>query len=67
MVGLASVSYFVGLSGLAVSVAAAASNAYIVITVLLAALVLHQPLTKTRAGAIALTLGGVTLLAVGAG
>jgi drug/metabolite transporter (DMT)-like permease len=65
MVGLASVSYFLGLRGLAVSVAAAASNAYIVITFLLAALVLHQPLTKTRAGAIALTLGGVTLLAVG--
>lgn len=67
MVGVASVSYFMGLRGLPVSVAAAASNAYIVITVLLSALVLHQPVTKGRAGAMALTLGGVTLLAVGAG
>jgi drug/metabolite transporter (DMT)-like permease len=67
MVGVASVSYFMGLRGLPVSVAAAASNAYIVITVLLSALVLRQPLTKGRAGAMALTLGGVTLLAVGAG
>ena len=67
MIGTASVFYFLGLRGLAVSVAAASSNAYIVITVLLAALVLHQPLTKVRIGAIALTVGGVTLLALGAG
>lgn len=67
MIGTASVFYFLGLRGLAVSVAAASSNAYIVITVLLAALVLHQPLTKVRIAAIALTVGGVTLLALGAG
>jgi len=66
MIGTASVFYFLGLRGLPVSVAAASSNAYIVITVLLSALVLHQPLTKVRIGAIALTLGGVTLLALGA-
>jgi drug/metabolite transporter (DMT)-like permease len=65
MVGLASVAYFLGLRGLPVSVAAAASNSYIVITVLLATLFLHQPMTKVRGGAIALTLGGVTLLALG--
>jgi len=67
MVGTASVFYFLGLRGLPVSVAAASSNAYIVITVLLSTLVLHQLLTKVRLGAIALTLGGVTLLAYGAG
>jgi drug/metabolite transporter (DMT)-like permease len=67
MVGAASVSYFLGLRSLPVSVAAAASNAYIVITVLLSTLVLHQPLTKARGGAIILTLGGVTLLALGPG
>jgi drug/metabolite transporter (DMT)-like permease len=67
MVGLASVSYFLGLRSLPVSVAAAASNSYIVITVLLSTLVLHQPMTKGRGGAIILTLGGVTLLAVGPG
>ena len=65
MVGVASVSYFLGLRSLPVSVAAAASNSYIVIAVLLSAIVLHQPMTKTRAGAIILTLGGVTLLALG--
>lgn len=67
MVGAASVAYFLGLRSLPVSVAAAASNSYIVITVLLSALVLHQTIGKVRAGAIALTLGGVTLLALGAG
>lgn len=66
MVGAASVSYFLGLRTLPVSVAAATSNSYIVITVVLSTLVLHQPMTKVRAGAIALTLGGVTLLALGA-
>ena len=66
MIGTASVFYFLGLRGLPVSVAAASSNAYIVITVLLSTLVLHQPLTKVRIGAIALTLVGVTLLALGA-
>jgi drug/metabolite transporter (DMT)-like permease len=67
MVGAASVFYFLGLRSLPVSVAAAASNSYIVITVLLSTLVLHQPMTKVRGGAIALTLGGVTILALGAG
>lgn len=67
MVGVASVAYFLGLRGLPVSVAASASNGYIVITVLLSTVVLHQPITKTRGAAIALTLGGVTLLALGAG
>jgi len=65
MIGAASVFYFFGLRGLPVSVAAASSNAYILITVLLSTLVLHQPLTKVRVGAIALTLGGVTLLGMG--
>ena len=67
MVGVASVAYFLGLRSLPVSVAAAASNSYIVITVLLSALVLHQPMTKVRSGAIAITVGGVTLLGLGAG
>ena len=66
MIGAASVSYFLGLRSLPVSVAAAASNSYIVITVLLSTFVLHQPMTKVRGGAIAITLGGVTILALGA-
>ena len=67
MVGAASVCYFLGLRSLPVSVAAAAANSYIVITVLLSTLVLHQPMTKTRGGAIIVTLAGVTLLALGPG
>jgi len=67
MVGVASVSYFLGLRSLPVSVAAAASNSYIVIAAVLSTLVLHQPMTKARGGAIILTLGGVTLLALGPG
>jgi drug/metabolite transporter (DMT)-like permease len=67
IVGVASVAYFLGLRSLPVSVAAAASNSYIVITVVLSTLLLRQPMTKARGGAIILTLGGVTLLALGPG
>ncbi|MEP6753281.1 MAG: EamA family transporter [Candidatus Dormiibacterota bacterium] len=66
MIGAASVFYFLGLRGLPVSVAAASSNAYVIITVLLSTVVLRQPLTRVRGGAIALTLLGVTLLALSA-
>lgn len=67
VIGVASVFYFQGLRGLPVSVAAASSNAYIVVTVVLSTIVLHQPLTRARSGAMALTLLGVTLLALSAG
>jgi drug/metabolite transporter (DMT)-like permease len=67
MIGVASVFYFLGLRGLPVSIAAASSNAYIVVTVLLSTIVLRQPLTRARGGAMALTLLGVTLLALSAG
>jgi drug/metabolite transporter (DMT)-like permease len=67
MIGVASVFYFLGLRDLSVSVAAASSNAYIVVTVLLSTIVLRQPLTRSRGGAMALTLLGVTLLALSAG
>lgn len=67
MIGVASVAYFLGLRGLPVSVAATASNSYIVIAVVLSTFVLHQPLTRTRAGALVLTLVGLTLLVAGAG
>jgi len=66
IIGVASVFYFLGLRGLPVSVAAASSNSYIVITVLLSAIVLRQPLTRARGGAIGLTIVGLTLLALGA-
>jgi drug/metabolite transporter (DMT)-like permease len=67
MIGIASVFYFLGLAGLPVSVAAASSNAYIVVTVLLSTIFPRQPLTRDRGGAIVLTLFGVTSLALSAG
>ncbi len=59
--------YFLGLQGLPVSVGAATSNAYVVVTVVLAGIFLNQPRTRVRGGAIALTLLGVTQLALSAG
>ncbi|MGH7721212.1 MAG: EamA family transporter [Candidatus Dormibacteria bacterium] len=67
MIGVASVFYFVGLDGLPVSVAAAASDSYVIITVLLATVLLHQPLTRNLGRGIVLTLLGVTGLARSAG
>ena len=67
MIGVASVFYFLGLEGLPVSAAAAISNAYIVITVVLSSIFLRQPLDRVRGLAIVLTLLGVTQLAVSAG
>jgi drug/metabolite transporter (DMT)-like permease len=67
MIGAASVFYFLGLRGLPVSVAAASSNAYVIITVVLSAIFLHQPLSRYQAAGIVLTLLGVTLLALSTG
>ena len=63
MIGTASVFYFLGLRGLPVSVASAASNSSVVVTVVLSAVFLHQRLGRARGAAIALTLLGATLLA----
>jgi transporter family protein len=67
MIGTASVFYFLGLRGLPVSVASAASNASVVVTVVLSAIFLHQRLGRARGAALALTLLGVTLLALSTG
>src|SRR5262249_13017470 len=67
MIGAASVFYFLGLRGLPVSVASAASNASVVVTVVLSAIFLHQRLGPARSAAIALTLLGATLLALSTG
>jgi len=66
MIGTASVFYFLGLRGLPVSVAAAASNSSVVVTVVLS-IFLHQPLSRARGAAIALTLLGATLLGLSTG
>ena len=67
MIGTASVFYFLGLRGLPVSVAAAASNSSVVVTVVLSAIFLHQSLSRARVAAIALTLLGATLLGLSSG
>jgi len=67
MIGTASVFYFLGLRGLPVTVASAASNASVIVTVVLSAIFLHQPLGRARGAAIALTLLGATLLAFSTG
>jgi drug/metabolite transporter (DMT)-like permease len=67
MIGAASVFYFLGLRGLPVSVASAASNASVVVTVVLSAVFLHQPLGRARGAALALTLLRATLLALSTG
>ena len=67
IIGAASVFYFLGLRGLPVSVASAASNASVVVTVVLSAIFLHQPLGRARSAALALTLLGATLLALSTG
>lgn len=66
MIGVASIFYFLGLHGLPVSVAAASSNAYVVITVALSSIFLRQRLTLFQGAGIALTLLGVTQLALSA-
>jgi drug/metabolite transporter (DMT)-like permease len=66
MIGLGSVFYFLGLTRLPVSVAVGASNAYIVITVLLSVLVAHDVLSRSKRLAVALTVVGVTLFALSA-
>ena len=63
MIGLASVLYFLALRELPVSVAAALSNASVLITIALSTKFLGQRLTRQRGIAIALTIVGVTMLA----
>ena len=67
LIGLGSVFYFLGLGGLPVSVASALSNASMVVTVMLSTIVLRQPITRMRSGAMALILGGVSFLAFSPG
>jgi drug/metabolite transporter (DMT)-like permease len=50
------VFYFLGLRRLPVSVASAASNASVIVTVVLSAIFLHQPLGHAQGAALALTL-----------
>jgi drug/metabolite transporter (DMT)-like permease len=67
MIGTASVFYFLGLRGLPVSAASAFSNTSVIVTVVLSAVFLHQPVSRARSAAGALTLVGATLLALSTG
>jgi uncharacterized membrane protein len=67
MIGTASVFYFLGLRGLPVSAASAFSNTSVIVTVILSAVFLHQPVSRARSAAGALTLVGATLLALSTG
>lgn len=63
LIGGGSVFFFLGLRRLPVAVAATVANAYILVTVLLSVLFLHDHLTLVKWLGIALTVAGVTLLA----
>lgn len=63
MIGVASIFYFLGLRTLPLTVAAATSNANVLVTVALAATFQGRRLSPVRSLAIGLTLVGVTLLA----
>lgn len=64
MLGVASVLYFLALRGLPVFIAAALSNASVLVTIALSTVVLKQSVSGRRGVAIALTLVGLTLLAI---
>lgn len=62
MMGIGSVAYFLGLRHLPVSVAATLSVTYIVITVILSMLFLHDTVTLPKVAGVVLTVAGVLLL-----
>jgi drug/metabolite transporter (DMT)-like permease len=66
MIGLGAIFYFLGLTRLPVSVAVGASNAYILVTVLLSVVVAHDVLSWSKRLAVGLTVVGVTLFALSA-
>ena len=64
MIGAASVFYFLGLRQLPVSIAAASSNSYVVVTMLLSTVFLRERMTVPKGAGMILTILGVTLLAL---
>lgn len=63
LIGVGAIFYFYGLAKLSVSVAATIANAYVLVTVALSIIVLHDHMTLPKALGIILTIAGVTLLA----
>lgn len=64
MIGTGSIFYYLALVHLPVSIAAALANAYVLVTVVLAALVFHQPMTWRKAAGVVAMLAGVVLLSL---
>lgn len=62
MIGAGSIFYYLALAHLPVSVAAALANTYVLVTMVLAALVFHQPMTLRKAGGVLAMLAGIVLL-----
>lgn len=63
IIGIGTICYFLGLDRLQVSVAATIANAYVLVTILLAILFLHDKMTIPKVIGVILTLAGATLLA----
>ncbi|HEX6796853.1 MAG TPA: EamA family transporter [Ktedonobacterales bacterium] len=64
MIGAGSIFYYLALAHLPVSTAAALANAYVVVTVVLAVPVFHQPMTWRKAAGVVAMLVGVVLLSL---
>lgn len=64
MIGTGSIFYYLALAHLPVSIAAALANAYVLVTVVLAVLVFHQPMTWNKAAGVVAMLAGVVLLSL---
>lgn len=64
LIGVASVSYYLGLVHLPVSVGATLANTYVLVTVALTVIVRHQSVTLLKVGAVGTLVAGVVLLTV---
>jgi len=62
MIGLGSIAYFPALTRLPVSIAATLGDTYIVVTIVLSVLFLHDTITLPKVAGIALCIAGVLLL-----
>jgi uncharacterized membrane protein len=60
--GIGSICYYLALDGLSVSIVVARANLYIVVTVLLGIVILHEGITLMKIGGLAITLFGVLAL-----
>ncbi len=62
MIGAGSICYYLALAHLPVSIAAALANTYVLVTMVLAVPVFHQPMTLRKAAGVLAMLAGIVLL-----